>query len=127
MIKIINKCLFFVGTKVSQWNSPKNQPKGNAPTNWQPQMQPATTAPSYRPMMGQQPVMGQQPMMAQPMMGQPMIGQPMMPNQQGMMMQPMMGGAQPQFQQFMGSPKMGTSAQPQQPKQEVTFDPFGAL
>ncbi|KAJ8919257.1 hypothetical protein NQ315_003840 [Exocentrus adspersus] len=109
------------GTRSSQWNSPKNQPKTSTAGGWQPQPMAATTAASYKPMMGQQPVM--QPMMTanQPMMGQPMM-QPMMATP----MQYSMG--QVQQQPVMGSPKMAT-AQPQQqpPKQETAFDPFGAL
>ncbi|KAJ8942090.1 hypothetical protein NQ314_010163 [Rhamnusium bicolor] len=105
------------GSRSSQWNSPKNQPKTSTAGGWQPQPMAATTAASYRPM-AQQPVL--QPMMtSQTMMGQPMI-QPMM----AAPVQYPMGTMQ---QPVTGSPKMGT-AQPQQPPtQEVTFDPFGAL
>ncbi|XP_018570407.1 phosphatidylinositol-binding clathrin assembly protein LAP-like [Anoplophora glabripennis] len=109
------------GSRSSQWNSPKNQPKTSSAGGWQPQPMAATTAASYRPMMGQQPVM--QPMMSS---GQPMMGQPIMQPMMGAPMQYPMGAVQ---QPIMGSPKMGV-AQPQQQqpaKQAVTFDPFGAL
>lgn len=81
-----------------QWNSPKNQPKQGT-VGWQPQPMAATTGVNYRPM------------------GQPMAG--------GVGMQfPI--AAQP----IVGSPRMGAShpaSQPAQPKQEVSFDPFGDL
>lgn len=81
-----------------QWNSPKNQPKPGA-VGWQPQPMAATTGANYRPM------------------GQPMVA--------GVGMQFPMGS-----QPVMGSPRMGAphpASQPAQPKQEVSFDPFGDL
>lgn len=57
----------------SSWNSPKNQPKQQAASGWQPQPMAATTAASYRPM-GMMP--GQFPM------GQPVMGSPRMVNPQ---------------------------------------------
>lgn len=94
-----------------KWNSPKNQPKTSAAGGWQPQPMAATTAASYRPMMGaQQPQMMGQPPMMQPMMGAPMQYQ--------------MGTVQQQ-PQMMGSPKIGAPGT--QPQQDTAFDPFGAL
>lgn len=108
------------GSRSSQWNSPKNQPKTSSAGGWQPQPMAATTAASYRPMMGQQPVM--QPMMTN---NQPIMGQPMMQPMMGAPMQYPMGTVQ---QPMMGSPKMGMTQPQQQPaKQELAFDPFGAL
>lgn len=94
-----------------KWNSPKNQPKTSAAGGWQPQPMAATTAASYRPMMGaqQSQMMGQQPVM-QPMMGAPV--------------QYSMGAVQQQ-PQMMGSPKIGAPGA--QPQQQAAFDPFGAL
>ncbi|XP_018320938.1 phosphatidylinositol-binding clathrin assembly protein LAP [Agrilus planipennis] len=83
-----------------QWNSPKNQAKSGSGVNWQPQAMAATTAPSYRPMGA---AMGVVPG------GVPMQQFPM--------------GMQP----AMGSPKIGGTPPQQQVKQEVSFDPFGAL
>ncbi|KAJ8968897.1 hypothetical protein NQ317_008834 [Molorchus minor] len=109
-------------SRSSQWNSPKNQPKTSTAGGWQPQPMTGTTAASYRPMA--QPVMGQQPLMQPMMTGQPMMGQSMMQPMMGASMQYPMGAVQ---QPAMGSPKMGTIQPQQQVKQEVSFDPFGAL
>lgn len=87
------------GSRSSQWNSPKNQPKAPV-TNWQPQGQPMvpTSISSYRPMA--------QPM-SQPM-SQSMMGQPMN-----------MTAVQPQQPMNM----MGNAP----PSQPTSFDPFGSL
>lgn len=71
------------GSRSSQWNSPKNQPKAPV-TNWQPQGQPMvpTSISSYRPMA--------QPM-SQSMMGQPMNMTAVQPQQP----MNMMGNAPP--------------------------------
>lgn len=61
----------------SSWNSPKNQPKQQAASGWQPQPMAATTAASYRPM-GQPAMMSGQFPMGQTVMGSPRMVNPQM-------------------------------------------------
>lgn len=118
------------GNRGSNWSSPKNQPKTSSAGGWQPQPMAATTAATYRPMVGamgavQPPMMMGAPGQAMPMMTStmPMVPPGVTPNMPfGMPQQPQ--------QQMMGSPKMmppQPQAPPQQPAKEVTFDPFGDL
>ncbi|XP_060530445.1 phosphatidylinositol-binding clathrin assembly protein LAP-like [Cylas formicarius] len=96
------------GTK---WNSPKNQPKPASASGWQPQPMAATTATSYKPMMGVQ---------QSQVIGQSVI-QPI-----GTVMQYPMGSVQTQQPQTMGSPKIGAQVSQAQPA-DMAFDPFGNL